>query len=103
MISALSGLACENFLVSGNIIENKLISPQARGNTNPRGGGGGGIFPYVGYTGMCRSTGYAFCLSDSGTGYKDQPLTLEEGIFYLRFDSGTRSIFPKNLINHDKV
>ena len=47
------------------------------------GGGGGvgvlvplsprgrGVLPYIGYTGMCRSTGYAFCFSDSGTGYKN--------------------------------
>ena len=31
--------------------------------------GGGGVLPYMGYTGMCRSTGYAFCLCDSETGY----------------------------------
>ena len=33
-------------------------------------GGGGGVLPYMGYTGMCRSTGYVFWFSDSGTGYK---------------------------------
>ncbi len=26
------------------------------------------VLPYKGYTGMCRSIGYAFCLSNSGTG-----------------------------------
>ena len=26
------------------------------------GGGGGGVFPDMGYTGMCRSTGYVFLL-----------------------------------------
>ena len=59
----------------------------------------------MGYTGMCCSTGYAFCLSDSGTGYKNHPFSLEEGIFYFRIDSGTGSIFPRILItgNHDKV
>ena len=29
----------------------------------------GGALPYVGYTGMCCSTGYGFRLSESGTGY----------------------------------
>ena len=28
-------------------------------------------------------------LSDSGTGYKNNPFSLEEGIFYFRFDAGT--------------
>ena len=53
--------------------------------------------------GMCRSTGYAFCLSYSGTGYKNHTFSLEEAIFYFRFDSGSGSIFPRILINHDKV
>ena len=58
------------------------------------GGGGGGVLPYMGYTGMCRSTGYVFCFSDSGTGYKNRPFSLEQGIFYFRFDSGIVSNFP---------
>ena len=57
-------------------------------------GGGGGVLPYMGYTGMCRSTGYGFCFSDSGTGYKNRPFSLEQGIFYFRFDSGKVSNFP---------
>ena len=68
------------------------------------GGVGGGLLTYMGYTDMCRSTGYAFCLSDSGTGYKNHPFSLEESIFYFRFESGTGSIFPRILrVNHDKV
>ena len=55
---------------------------------------GGGVLPYMGYTGMCRSTGYGFCFSDSGTGYKNRPFSLEQGIFYFRFDSGIVSNFP---------
>ena len=58
------------------------------------GGWGGGVLPYMGYTGMCRSTGYVFCFSDSGTGYKNHPFSLEQGIFYFRFDSGIVSNFP---------
>ena len=57
-------------------------------------GGGGGVLPYMGYTGMCRSTGYVFCFSDSGTGYKIRTFSLEQGIFYFRFDSGIVSNFP---------
>ena len=30
------------------------------GTVEPRGGGGGGILPYITYTGMCRPTGYPF-------------------------------------------
>ena len=56
--------------------------------------GGGGVLPYMGYTCMCRSTGYVFCFSDSGTGYKNRPFSLEQGIFYFRFDSGIVSNFP---------
>ena len=48
----------------------------------------------MGYTGMCRSTGYVFCFSDSGTGYKNRPFSLEQGIFYFTFDSGIVSNFP---------
>ena len=54
----------------------------------------GGVLPYMGYTGMCRSTGYVFCFCDSGTGYKNRPFSLEQGIFYFRFDSGIVSNFP---------
>ena len=53
-----------------------------------------GVLPYMGYTGMCRSTGYAFCLSDSGTGYKNHPGT---GYLFLQCLSGTGSqihLFP---------
>ena len=60
----------------------------------PPGGGGGGVLPYMGSTGMCRSTGYVFCFSDSGTGYKNRTFSLEQGIFYFRFDSGIVSNFP---------
>ena len=52
----------------------------------------GGALLHMGYMGMCRSTGYAFCLADSGTGYKNHPfslrvyftlgLTLEQGRFF---------------------
>ena len=43
---------------------------------------------------MCRSTGYVFCFSDSGTGYKNHRFSLEQGIFYFRFDSGIVLNFP---------
>ena len=49
---------------------------------------------YMGYTGMCRSTGYAFYPSDSGTGYKNHSLPLEEGYILFQFDSGTVAFFP---------
>ena len=75
---------------------------QSRGNVQ-RARGRGGELQNMGYTSMCRSTGYAFFLSDSGTGYKNHPFSLEEGLFYLRLDSRTGSIFPRILINHDKV
>ena len=44
------------------------------------------VLPYVGSTGLCHPTGYAFCLSDSGTGYKTQPSSLEDGYILLHFD-----------------
>ena len=47
------------------------------------GGGGGGVLPYMDYTGMCRSTGYGFCLSESGTGSKNQRFCLEQGILFV--------------------
>ena len=43
----------------------------------------GGVLPYMGYTGMCRPTGYAFCFSDSETGYKNRPFSLEEGMWEI--------------------
>ena len=57
------------------------------------GGGGrrGGGFPDIGCTGMCPSTGYSFCHFVSGTGYKNHPLSLEEGYILLQVDSGTGS------------
>ena len=65
--------------------------------TSPKGGGGG--LPCVGYTGMCHLTGYAFCISDSETGFNlNHPFPLEEGIFHFRFDSGTGLIFPRILV-----
>ena len=41
---------------------------------------------------MCKWRIAALCLSDSGTGYKNQPLLLEEGYILLHSDSGTMSI-----------
>ena len=66
MISALSGPACENFLVSGNIIENKLISPQAVTRI-PEGGGG--------YSHM-----WAIRVCAAQQGMLFASLTLEQGI-----------------------
>ena len=43
---------------------------------------------------MCKWLIAALCFSDSGTGYKNHPLLLEEGYFLLHSDSGTMSIFP---------
>ena len=46
-------------------------------------GGGGGVLPYMDYTGMCRSTGYGFCLQISVSclecGILFAILTLEHG------------------------
>ena len=64
-----------------------------------RGGGGGGVgglFPYMGYTDMCRSTGYAFCLCDSGTGYKNHPFSLEEVYFTLGLTLEQGRFFPES-------
>ena len=36
----------------------------------------------MGYTGMCHSTGYGFCLSESGTGPKNQCSCLEQGLLF---------------------
>ena len=46
---------------------------------------------------MC-CLGFAFCLSDSRTGYKNQPLVIfGRGIFFTyQFDCGTGSISPHN-------
>ena len=46
------------------------------------GGEGGWVLPYIDYTGMCRSTGYGFCLSESVTGSTNQRLCLEQGILF---------------------
>ena len=55
-------------------------------------GGGGGLLPYMDYTGICRSTGYGFCLSESGTGSTNQHFCLEQGICtFCHSDSGARS------------
>ena len=40
------------------------------------------------YTGMCRPTGYGFCLSDSETGSKKQRFCLEQGLLFAHSDSG---------------
>ena len=64
--------------IDGN---HKLIRYESRG---------GGVLPCLGYTGMCHLTGYAFCISDSETGFKTTlspwkrvyftlDLTLEQG------------------------
>ena len=45
-------------------------------------GGGGGVLPYMDYTGMCRSTGYGFFISESGTGSTNQRFCLEQGILF---------------------
>ena len=34
------------------------------------------------YTGMCHSTGYGFCLSESGTGSTNKRFCLEQGILF---------------------
>ena len=60
----------------------------------PGGGGGGGgtpIYELYGYVPLNRVW---FFFSDSGTGYKNRPFSLEQGIFYFRFDSGIVSNFP---------
>ena len=36
------------------------------------GGGGGGVLPYMGYIGMCRSEGYGFQAVYSRIGYMNQ-------------------------------
>ena len=54
--------------IAGQIISKRL---------NP-----GGFLPYMCYTGMCRSTGYDFCLSESGTGSIHQRFCLEQGILF---------------------
>ena len=52
---------------------------------------GRGILPHIGYTGMCRSTGYGFCLSEPGAGSTNQRSCLELGILFSHSDSGTWS------------
>ena len=37
-----------------------------------RGGGGGGVLPYMGYIGMCRCEGYGFQAVYSGIRYINQ-------------------------------
>ena len=80
--------------VDENSYGSQLSSSLGPGLITTGRGGGGGVLPYMGYTGMCHSTGYVFCFSDSGTGYKNRPFSLEQGIFYFRFDSGIVSNFP---------
>ena len=72
--------------------KNAPFEPILRGSLYPGedgGGGGGRVFPYIGYTGMCPSRGYSFCFSVSGTGYKNHPLSLAEEYILLQIDSGT--------------
>ena len=40
------------------------------------------LLPYMGYTGMYRSTGYGFCLSESGTESTNQRFCLEQGLLF---------------------
>ena len=40
------------------------------------------LLPYMGYTGMYHSTGYGFCLSESGTGSTNQRFCLEQGLLF---------------------
>ena len=50
---------------------------------NP-GGGGGDSHKWA--IQVCAAKqGMFFCFSDSGTGYKNRPFSLEQGIFYFRF------------------
>ena len=51
-------------------------------------GRGGGVLPYMGYTGMCRSTRYGFCLSKSGTGSANLS---GAGYTFCHSDSGAQS------------
>ena len=54
----------------------------------------------MGYTGMCRSTGYTFSPSDSGTGYKSHSLSVEEEYFYFSLTLEQGSFFPHD---HDQA
>ena len=59
---------------------------QVLSTLQPPQGRGWGVLPYMGYTGMCLSTGYGFCLSKSGTGSTNRRFaipTLEHGRGYI--------------------
>ena len=56
---------------------------------------GGGGYSHIWATQVCAAQQGMLFASDSGTWNKNHPFSLEEGIFYFRFDSGTGSIFPR--------
>ena len=51
--------------------------------------GGGGVLPYITYTGMCRSTGSWFWSSWFRTGYPFQRRFLERGIIFRTQESSS--------------
>ena len=48
------------------------------------------------YTGMYHSTGYAFCLSDSGTWYKNHPFSLKRVYFSVGLTLEQGRYFPES-------
>ena len=61
------------------------------------GGWERGVLPYMGCTGMCRSTGYGFCLLESGTGSTNQHFCLEQGILFALPSIPERVFLTKDL------
>ena len=52
-------------------------------------GGGGGVLPYITYTGMCRPTGSSFWSSWFRTGYPFQRRFLERGVIFWTHESSS--------------
>ena len=49
----------------------------------PRGGGGGGVLPYMGYKGMCRCEGYGFQAVYSRIVYVNQNIWVYNGVSFF--------------------
>ena len=81
-----------DILYCWNITYHRKLHMISSSRPNPLGScgpGGGGVLPYITYTGMCRPTGSWFWSSWFRTGYPFQRRFLERGIVFRTHESSS--------------